>query len=255
MIMGRARLDDGLRVYAVGDIHGCLGELKALHELIALDLEASPVARHKIVHLGDYVDRGPQVRELIDYLIALEADPPGGGEVVNLYGNHEDWLVGFLKEPDAVGDSYLLYGGVQTLRSYGVDLAGHGPANVDLSRAFAAAIPPAHLAFLHRLATTHVEGDYLFVHAGIRPGVALDRQQRHDLIWIREDFLYHTEPHEMVVVHGHTPVDAADVQPNRINVDTGCVHGGPLTAIVLEGTEHRLLTTRPQGGMPRRNEG
>ncbi len=235
------RLPEDLRLYAIGDIHGRLDLLERLHERIANDADASGVPRRRLVYLGDYVDRGAQSKQVIDRLIE---QPLEGFEAVHLMGNHEFFLHRFLVDPE-VGDVWLMNGGETTLQSYGIepwDDPPEGQERLDwLSALFAEALPEAHRRWLDDLALTHEAGDYFFVHAGVRPGVALDAQDPENLIWIREPFLRSAEEFGKLVVHGHTP----DVNPvrrgNRICVDTGACYGGRLTALVLQGDEQHFL--------------
>ncbi|MGI9412268.1 MAG: metallophosphoesterase family protein [Hyphomicrobiales bacterium] len=239
--LGEAALPEGLRVYAIGDVHGCLDRLKQLHDAIDADTALWPAGEHRLIHCGDYVDRGPDVSGVVSYLIGLAARRDN---VEFLKGNHEQHVLGFLSDPGRVADVWLTYGGADTLASYGVsrgtlDTTVHGLA--ELRDAFEAALPVDHLAFLRDLPTSARFGDFLFVHAGIRPGVPLDRQEDRDLMWIRRQFLDDERDHGVVVVHGHTPVDEPEVRPNRINIDTGAVYGGDLTCLVIEGTDIRFL--------------
>ena len=242
MFLGKATTPEGLRLYAIGDVHGCDDMLAEIHERIAADLGRRPVADHRIVHVGDYVDRGPDSAGVVARLIRLRSENP---RMLFLRGNHDERLLAFLDDP-SVGDMYLTdnIGGPATLRSYGVSpnrfgIVGRGYAG--LSRELAERMPAEHRAFLEELQTTVRFGDYLFVHAGIRPGVPLDMQDPQDLICIRDEFLFDGRDHGFVVVHGHTFADAPEVRPNRINIDTGAVFGGPLTCLVLEDTAHRFL--------------
>ena len=221
-----ATLPPGRRIYAVGDIHGCADRLAALHEAIAGDLARRPIPAPLVLHIGDYVDRGPDSAGVIAALLAGPALPPWV-EVVNLMGNHERTMLDALAGERAAGTDWLFAGGKPTLESYGLDPEG--------PREAWAAIPEAHRAFLRGLRLHHAEGGYLFVHAGIRPGVALEDQTPEDLLRIRQPFLYTEQDLGAVVVHGHTPVKAPVVRANRIAIDTGAVFGGPLTAAVLEG--------------------
>jgi serine/threonine protein phosphatase 1 len=234
------RVPEDARVYAVGDIHGCADLLDELHDKILADAEARPAARRVVIYLGDYVDRGPDSKAVIDRMLA---DALPGFEQVRLIGNHEEMLLRFLGDPD-VGPLWMYNGGAATCRSYGVDLAAL-PAGEDhflrLRRQFAAALPAKHRRFFDSLVYRHEEGDYAFVHAGIRPGMALARQDPEDLLWIREPFLYSDRDHGKVIVHGHTPVDRPELRHNRIGIDTGAVFGGALTALVMAGSERRLL--------------
>jgi len=219
----------GLRIYAIGDVHGCADRLAALHGGIRADMEARPVARVVLLHLGDYVDRGPDSAGVLDLLI----DPrlAQDAEVVCLVGNHEAMMLDACA-PDASAGAlrfWLENGGHETLESYGADAAAPG---------WAARIPPAHLDFLRRCPLSHAAGDYLFVHAGVRPDVPLDRQDPFDLLWIREPFLSWRGSLGAVVVHGHTPTPIPAVRDHRIGIDTGACFGGDLTCLVLE--EDRL---------------
>jgi serine/threonine protein phosphatase 1 len=235
-----ARVPTGTLVYAIGDSHGCVDHLRALHEAILEDAERAAPERRVAVYLGDYVDRGPDPRGLIALLIE---EPLPGFERVHLIGNHEAFLLRFLEDV-TVAALWMMNGAAATCRSYGVDPAGpseHAVGDDWLQRELKARIPESHLAFFAGLRPHHLEGDYLFVHAGIRPGIPLEAQQESDLLWIREPFLSSDEDFGKVVVHGHTPGDAPVVRANRIGVDTGACYGGQLTALALEGAERRFL--------------
>ena len=192
--------------------------------------------------MGDYVDRGPCSFEVVDMLIEA---PLKGFEIVYLKGNHEDFLLGFLDDASLAVD-WFLNGGGATLGSYKVPVLGSpfGREHMDtVCRAFRAALPRSHMDFFHGLEAYHVEGDYLFVHAGIRPGVPIERQEEEDLLWIREEFLYSDVDFGHVVVHGHTPATEPEVFPNRIGIDTGAYYTDRLTCVVLEGESRRFLHT------------
>jgi serine/threonine protein phosphatase 1 len=241
MRVGEARTPEGWRLYAIGDVHGCDDLLAEAHRKIADDLAARPVGDHRIIHVGDYGDRGPATAAVIERLAGLAlADP----HVVCLRGNHDEMLLGFLAEPDEMGATFIANGGEATLASYRVEpglLALFIGDHADLARRLGEAMPAHHRAFIEALAPTARFGDYFFCHAGIRPGVPLDRQSPHDLIWIRDAFLQSGVDHGVVVVHGHTPVAEPDVRSNRINIDTGAVFTGTLTCLVLEGIGYRFL--------------
>ena len=232
---------DGTRVYAVGDIHGARALLEEIQALIAADLARRRPARAVVVYLGDYVDRGPDSRGVIDRLIDA---PVAGAEPVHLRGNHEALLLDFLDAP-ATGRLWLANGGMATLRGYGVapPAAGDAAALAAARDALRRAIPPRHRAFLEALPARHVEGGYCFVHAGIRPGRAIADQAESDLLWIRGDFLDSRADHGLRVVHGHTIVRRPEIRANRIGIDTGAVLTGTLTCAVLEGTGLRWLHT------------
>jgi serine/threonine protein phosphatase 1 len=221
-----AKLPAGERVYAVGDIHGCLDRLVALHEAIAEDMAARPVAHTTLIHLGDYVDRGADSAQVIDWLI--NQPPVPADAIVNLMGNHEFMMLSALAGVDKEAPNHwMTNGGADSLLSWGISRAV--PPTEWANR-----IPRQHLFFLRDLEICHHIGPYLFVHAGVRPGVPLDKQSRQDMMWIREPFLSSRADHGAVVVHGHTPKREPIVQPNRIAIDTGAVLGGALTCVVLE---------------------
>ena len=230
---GTPRTPKGALIYAVGDIHGQLHLLDALLARIAGDAAGTTGAQRRIiVFIGDYVDRGPDSAGVIARLCA---GLPGGFETRALKGNHEALLLGFLERPGTYAH-WRMNGADATLISYGVDPPREdAPPGVAAAcrDAFAAALPPAHLAFLNALPLSCSLGGYLFVHAGIRPGVALEDQKPEDLMWIREDFLDSGDDFGMVVVHGHTPALEPDVKPNRIGIDTGAWVNGRLTALRL----------------------
>ena len=230
-----------VRIYAIGDIHGQLGQLQALHRAIAADRKAHGVAEDvPVVHLGDLVDRGPDSAGVIDFI--LEGRARGAPWIV-LAGNHDAVLSGFLEsgridDPHLPPGMTLLHpnmGGVATLASYGID-AREGDDPAALHARALASIPESHRAFLRELPRMHRRGPALFVHAGIRPGVPLDRQDPDDLVWIRHAFLDDPRDHGVLVVHGHTSVKAATHAGNRVNIDTGAGWGRQATAILLEGT-------------------
>jgi serine/threonine protein phosphatase 1 len=232
----------GRLVYAVGDVHGYLGHLEDLLAAIGDDAARSGAEETPLlIFLGDYVDRGPDSRGVLDRILAAEAE--GGFEVLCLMGNHEAALGRFLDDP-SYAPSWIANWGEATLRAYGVTLPiEDDPAAADAAQtAFAAAFPPAHRDFLRRLRLSATVGDYHFVHAGVRPGVALDAQAERDLLWIRHTFLESDADFGKVVVHGHTPEPHAPPQrANRINLDTGVYFSGVLTAIRLEGERRRLI--------------
>ncbi len=227
----------------VGDIHGRADLVRQLHGLILADAAAHRNGRPVVVYLGDYVDRGLESRQVLDLLLE---EPLSGFEEIRLLGNHEQAMLDFLEDP-GIGPAWLHYGGAATLYSYGINAQARPPEGVErfahLSAELARLLPPRHLQFLHRLKLHHVEGDYLFVHAGIRPGVPIERQQREDLLYIRDEFLNFSDSHGCIVVHGHTITADPDVRANRIGIDTGAFATGRLTCLVLDGAERRFLQT------------
>jgi len=230
------------RIYVIGDIHGRCDLLSALHERILDDAGTATASRRVVVYLGDYVDRGEASCQVIALLLER---PLAGFEQIFLSGNHEAMMLRFLDDA-AVGEMWLYNGGDATLFSYGVSIAsGSDPDQrcIVMQRALGEKLPDRHLAFLRRLRPYHVEGDYLFVHAGIRPGVPLEEQSSEDLFWIREEFLYSRADHGRCVVHGHTIVSEPEFRPNRIGIDTGAYFSNRLTCLVLEGTDQRTLQT------------
>lgn len=233
-----ARAPEGKAVYAIGDIHGRADLLAALHRRI----EADPARGQKIVvYLGDYVDRGPESREVVEMILA---GPPAGCRMVCLRGNHEQAMLDFLADHQ-VGADWLNFGGGDTARSYGVTppIAADVVSLIDLQKAVGRAVPAAHWQFFRDCRMSHVEGDYLFVHAGIRPGVPLDQQVPQDLMWIRDVFLKSRADHGKMVVHGHSIREAVEFRPNRIGIDTGAFFSNMLTCLVLQGTDVRLIQT------------
>jgi serine/threonine protein phosphatase 1 len=233
-----------MHLYAIGDIHGHLGLLQSAHDLIAADM-----ARHgagPVIHVGDLVDRGPDCRGVINYLMQGIAE---GRDWVVLKGNHDRMFARFLRDPMEpepglradLGWLHPKLGGPATLASYGVEKAADRPV-AKVHADAVAAVPQAHVEFLNTRPTLHQAGTCAFVHAGIRPGIALEDQTETDLVWIREPFLSTTESHGPLIVHGHTALDRATHYGNRLNLDSGAAYGGPLSAVVIEGHEAALLT-------------
>jgi serine/threonine protein phosphatase 1 len=206
-----------------------------MHWAIAADLAANPVRYSVLVHLGDYVDRGPESRQVIDLLLGSVA--PQVSLRVDLRGNHEAMMRQSLDGDRRVAGHWLDNGGEQTLESYNV--ADPMVVQPELWRR---SVPDTHMSFLDRLQPMHREGDYVFTHAGIRPGVPLKAQNQDDLMWIREPFLSDRGKRDVVVVHGHTPKKDPEVFDNRIGIDTGAVMGGKLTCLVLEADQLRFIS-------------
>lgn len=234
-----ARGKAGARAYAVGDIHGRLDLLNDMLGRIERDIAAHEPARTFIVFLGDFVDRGPESAGVIERLRAYQ---PLSATPVFLGGNHEEVLLRLLHGERDILASWLQYGGAECARSYGIDPEGlremsEGAALKHLK----ARVPGSHREFLENLGDTFSFGDYLFVHAGIRPGVDLDDQDLTDLRWIREPFLSETREHGFVVVHGHTIVPEVEERGNRIGIDTGAYQTGILTALVVEEDRRRYI--------------
>ena len=238
-----AQLPEGMRVYAIGDVHGRADLLAATERRIAADLKRYPPAGEaNVILLGDYVDRGPSSRRV---LRRLSTGIIAGLPTRCLMGNHEQAMLRFLDDPLNAAD-WLDYGGRATLGSYGIDAGEPGDDDpperlMALAAAAAAAIPPAQLAFLHGLELSIELGSFLFVHAGIRPGVPLARQQRRDLLFIREPFLSTTRRLSHRVVHGHTVSDEVEVLPHRVGIDTGAYRTDRLSAVMIEGANVAVL--------------
>jgi serine/threonine protein phosphatase 1 len=236
-----ARGKEGCRAYAIGDIHGRLDLLNLLIERVEQDIAERPQARNFIIFLGDYIDRGPESAGVIERLRTYR---PANATPVFLSGNHEEVLLKILAGERGIFASWLKFGGAECAESYGMDVAAL--RRLDEAAAVAlvkAKVPRAHREFLEHCADTFRFGDYLFVHAGIRPGVAIDEQDRSDLRWIRDPFLSDAKDHGFVVVHGHTIVERVEERPNRIAIDTGAYHTGILTCLVVEEGERRYLTS------------
>ncbi|MXP63620.1 serine/threonine protein phosphatase [Roseomonas sp. M0104] len=227
-IAAPGQLPAGLRIYAIGDVHGCAARLGTLHAAIADDWASRPATHCVLVHLGDYVDRGPDSAAVLERLCG-PGPVPGAQEVV-LRGNHEAMMLDSLAAGagTAAEDLWLWNGGDATLASYGARDASFAP-------------PAAHRALLERTLFSWQAGSYFFVHAGIDPRRPLESQRSQDLLWIREPFLSWPRPLPMIVVHGHTPSRAPELRGNRIGIDTGAVAGGALTCLVLEGERLRFL--------------
>jgi serine/threonine protein phosphatase 1 len=238
-----AQAPAGRRIYVVGDIHGRADLLAQMHGLIQDDASRHRSRHRVVVYLGDYVDRGLESRQVIDMLLE---EPLSGFEQIHLLGNHEQAMLDFLEDP-SIGPAWLYYGGAATLYSYGINAQAKPPEGAErfanLSVELARLLPPLHLRFLRRLALHHIEGDYLFVHAGVRPGVPIERQQPEDLLYIRDEFLNFADTYGRIVVHGHTITNDPDVRPNRIGIDTGAFATGRLTCLVLDGPERRFIQT------------
>jgi serine/threonine protein phosphatase 1 len=233
---------EATRVYAVGDIHGRNDLLLRMHDMILADAESVPDLRKVVVYLGDFIDRGDASREVIDMLLDK---PLPGFESVYLMGNHEEIMLVFLDDP-SVGPNWFMNGGDATMYSYGVGhpkAAGMEDRFVRMREALKEKLPQRHLDFLRALKTYHIEGDYIFVHAGLRPGRPVEDQDRSDLMWIRDEFLSSDADLGGCVVHGHTISEKVQFRHNRIGIDTGAYYTGSLTCLVLQGSDQRLLQT------------
>lgn len=239
---GEYAIPEGRVIYAVGDIHGRADLLHQLHELISAHALKRRPEKKMLVYLGDYVDRGPQVRETLDM---LASKPLPGFERRFLMGNHEQFLLHFLEDP-LVLETWAAVGGQATLLSYAVNSPGSGfsPERAgEVLKQFRQALPGRHLEFLRSLEPYFKMGDYLFVHAGIRPGLALEKQKPEDIYWIRDEFLSCSLDLGCKVVHGHTIEEKILIRANRIGIDTGAYATGVLSCAVVEGSGLDFLST------------
>jgi serine/threonine protein phosphatase 1 len=228
----KRRVPDDTRIYAIGDVHGRADLLRQMFSAIDASLLSHPVKNVVQVLLGDYIDRGPHSREVIDTLLARARR----NRMVYLKGNHESYAVRFLSDPTVLSE-WRQVGGINTLLSYGLRPSTRDDplTQRQIASAFHAAMPESHHRFLRGLPLSFTCGDFFFAHAGVRPGVPLTRQCEEDLLWIRDDFLLHREDFGKIIVHGHTPAKRADVRSNRINIDTGAYATGRLTCLILQG--------------------
>lgn len=222
----------GRRAYVIGDVHGCLDKLRALHALVAADYAIRPGKVPVVVYLGDYIDQGPNSAGVVELLAATPSAT--GLPTIVLLGDHERMLLDALDGDRAAATDWLWAGGKAALESWGLD--PESPRE-----AWAAGLPPAHLAWLRGLRLSHREGDYLFVHAGVRPGVPVGAQSRDDLVTMRQPFLSTEQDLGAIVVHGHSSSPAVHIGANRIGLDTGAGIGGKLTCAVLEDDLVALL--------------
>jgi len=232
---------DGWRAYAVGDIHGRRDLLDELLTKIHEQLARRPARKVLLVFVGDLIDRGPSSSEVIERLRTYRHD---GIKTVFLLGNHEEVLLRILGGEAELISKWRWFGGAECLKSYGVDPSQlTGRSEEEALEIVRNAIPKEHKAFLESFVDTCRFGDYLFVHAGIRPGIEVDQQRQTDLRWIREPFLLDDTDHGFVVVHGHTISPEVEVMPNRIGIDTGAYRTGVLTALAIEGSRTWFLQT------------
>ncbi|MEH2510502.1 serine/threonine protein phosphatase 1 [Nitrobacteraceae bacterium AZCC 1564] len=225
---------EGVRIYAVGDIHGRADLLAPMLSQIEIDIALRPISRPIAVFLGDYIDRGPSSRTVLDLL----TNDDFAVEKVFLKGNHEALLLKFLDNSEIL-DGWRQCGGLETLISFGVK-PPINPApyeRAQLARSLSSALTTTHRQFLETLKPIFLCGDFVFVHAGLRPLIPIQEQEEEDLLWIRDDFLLWDREFEKIVVHGHTPVRQPDIRPNRINIDTGAFATGRLTCLTIEGAE------------------
>lgn len=232
---------EGARVYAIGDVHGRLDLFNELLEMIARDDRGRRPLPSQLVLLGDLVDRGPASAQMVERAMSLAAFD---GAVHFIKGNHEEVFIAAARGDARSAGFFRRIGGMETLASYGLDADRYAAmSDVELADWMLAHVPRAHIDFLDGFQDMLTIGDYLFVHAGIRPRLPLDIQDPADLHWIRGDFLNHRGDHGYMVVHGHSITTEVDEQANRIGIDTGAWRSGKLTAIGLEGSERWFLQT------------
>lgn len=234
----------GYRAYVVGDVHGRLDLLEDLLAKIHAELQRRPAPKTLLVFVGDLIDRGPQSAQVIERLRNYKRP---GIRPIFILGNHEEVLLRILKGEAQLITKWRWFGGSECLQSYGVDPDALGRlSNEDALAVVQSAIPTAHVEFLESFVDSCRFGDFLFVHAGIRPGIDLDQQLQSDLRWIREPFLLDDTDHGFIVVHGHTISNRVEERSNRVGIDTGAYRTGILTALAIEGTQRWLLDTGPQ---------
>ena len=231
----------GYRAYAIGDIHGRLDLLDQLLAKIHDDLERRPVAKTLLVFVGDLIDRGPSSAQVIERLRTYRRD---GVRPIFVLGNHEEVLLRILKGDAQLITKWRWFGGAECLQSYGIDPAQIASTTDEEALSLVrSAIPAEHVEFVEGFIDSCRLGDYLFVHAGIRPGIEIDQQRQADLRWIREPFLLDDSDHGFVVVHGHTICCEVEERHNRIGIDTGAYRSGILTALAVEGNERWVIDT------------
>lgn len=238
----------GRRAYAIGDVHGCLDLLDRLLERIEAEIAKAPKRKTSIVFLGDLIDRGPASAQVIERVRTFSVP---GVSTHCIMGNHEEVMLRVMAGDAPLLRNWLKFGGAETLRSYGLDpkaVAGLPPSR--MAAELAAAIPAQHVEFLGGFADSISFGDYLFVHAGIRPGIELSQQSQSDLRWIREPFLGDSSDHGLVVVHGHTISNTVEFASNRIGIDTGAYCTGTLSALAIDGSKRWLIQTSHDETLP-----
>lgn len=231
----------GQRAYVIGDVHGCLDLLEDLLSRIEEEIRGRPKPKTSIIFLGDLIDRGPKSAQVIE---RLRTYSPPGASAHFIMGNHEEVMLRVLAGEAGLVSNWLRFGGAATLRSYAIDPRElSGMSSNEIAARIRKSVPTGHIEFLESFADSILFGRYLFVHAGIRPGIDLAEQSQFDLRWIREPFLTDSTDHGFVVVHGHTITNSVEVASNRIGIDTGAFCTGTLTALAIEGSKRWLLQT------------
>ena len=232
---------EGERIYAIGDVHGRLDLLNLLLEKIEADDAARGPAKTKLIILGDLPDRGPDSRGVIEKLMRMAAASP---DIIFLMGNHEEMMIRTWEGDRQVAGLFNKTGGRATMLSYGVAPETYDSWDLsDFAAKAADYVPADHIDFLRGFQNLHRAGDYLFVHAGIAPGIAIEDQDPVELRWIRRSFIESSADHGAMVIHGHTVTSAVDIRSNRIGIDTGAYESGVLTAIGLEGANRWFIAT------------
>lgn len=238
----RAKTPENHRLYAVGDIHGRLDLLTRLLAMIEEDAQKHPKKEKKLIFLGDYVDRGVDSRGVIERLTGTFE---GGLAPLFVRGNHDDMMLRFLKGEIDVATSWLQFGGAAAVASYGINPFGlqRKEKLPTLREALTKAMPKSHREFLENTLYAVTFGDYYFVHAGVKPGVKLDKQKRENQMWIRDEFLTYPKGMGKMIVHGHTIQPQPVVKPNRIGIDTGAYASGHLTCLIMDGERRGFFST------------
>lgn len=231
---------DGMRVYAVGDIHGRSDLLNRMLGLIEADAAEHADATAEVIFLGDYIDRGIDSRGVIQRFCQ---PMPHGMKATFMRGNHESVMMQFLDGDLEILSGWTRFGGLATLASYGIAPAIMQKGAAAVFAALNEKLPDEHRAFLNATRISETRGDYFFAHAGARPGIPLTQQSDEDCLWIRRDFLEGARPFEKTVVHGHSVQFEPDIGPTRIGIDTGAYATGKLTCLVLQGAEQVFLAT------------
>jgi serine/threonine protein phosphatase 1 len=229
--LDQAQMAEGIRAYAIGDIHGCIAAFDALLEVIAADRQAYGGLRHHLILLGDLIDRGPDSRAVVERCLSLKDE---FDDFTLILGNHEHALIEGLRTRSQLLRAWLHHGGVECAASYGISPSDlHGASGEQIASLLRYNIPKNHLDFLATAQPSLTLGDYFFVHAGVRPGRPLDKQERDDMLFIREPFLNYAKPYEKIIVHGHTISEEVELESNRIGLDTGSYASGKLSAVAL----------------------
>jgi serine/threonine protein phosphatase 1 len=238
----------GYRAYVIGDVHGRLDLLEDLLARIYAELQHRPASRTLLAFVGDLIDRGPNSAQVIERLRSYSRK---GIEPLFILGNHEEVLLRILRGEAELITKWRWFGGAECLRSYGVNPEALASLTAEQALIVVrSAIPDEHAEFIESFVDSCRFGDYLLVHAGIRPGIPLEQQSQEDMRWIRDPFLRDGRDHGVVVVHGHTISETVDERPNRIGIDTGAYRTDILTALAIEGNDRWFLDTSRSAAQP-----